>query len=96
MKRPRSRPLTIGRPPRIHGIRRGDPVKELMEMKGITCPCWDCLRAAGITPNRQFVTFHKDIFGNEYRTDNGKIARQGKAEKYVSKGEGRQVKKEAT
>jgi hypothetical protein len=41
---------------------------------GLTCECWDHLRAAGITPARDDAARLRDCIGKSYRADSGRPA----------------------
>ena len=88
--------VKVGRKPKRHGVRKGDPVKPLMERKGVTCPCWTCLRKAGITPNKHYLSYHKDIFGNEYNNSNGQVKVRAKQEEVKAGASDNGLRKEAT
>lgn len=88
--------VRVGPKPRVHGVRKGDPAGKLMKEKGVSCPCWECLRRVGITPSKKYAQYHKDIFGNEYNVANGHVQKVSKKELVMAEKAGRGLRKEAT
>lgn len=58
--------------------RQGTAAPSLLkaDRNGATCTCWECMRAAGATPPANRTTKHRNLKGQQMRSDNGRVDRQ--------------------